>query len=429
MDNSPDDAPPTDPEAAYETFVWANLKRNYLGHYLHGMLGMTGFRVLNAPTFVPAYIHMLSGSNLIVGLTASLQQAGQIISPVIGANAVEHKTKVLPTAMVMGTLMRVPILLMAVASWLLHGPVLLIAMMVLLALMGLFQGAQRVVFQMLLAKVIPISRRGRLQALRNVTGGLIAAGLSYVAGRWLIEKNVLGNGYATTFLVVFLLTSAGLTLLRFLMIEPEPPTVRPRTALHHRLKDFRSLIAGHPSYRNFLFAQGLAVAGRMAAPFYILHAAQSVDMGGAEIGLFTTVFLGADTASNLIWGHFGDKSGFRSNFVGALVIWIASLGVLLIAHSAPVFLVAFAGLGAAQAGYLMASQTLILEFGHRDDVPMRLAISATVEGVMLAAGPLVGGFIAAAAGYPRVFEVAMALQIISLVITVFGVKEPRKAPA
>ncbi len=30
-------------EAEYEQFVWANLKRNYIAHYLHGMLGMTGF--------------------------------------------------------------------------------------------------------------------------------------------------------------------------------------------------------------------------------------------------------------------------------------------------------------------------------------------------------------------------------------------------
>ncbi|MCA3758860.1 MAG: hypothetical protein IM669_15205, partial [Phenylobacterium sp.] len=47
----------TDPEAEareaeYEAFVWDNLKRNYIGNYLHGMLGMTGFRLINAPTFM-----------------------------------------------------------------------------------------------------------------------------------------------------------------------------------------------------------------------------------------------------------------------------------------------------------------------------------------------------------------------------------------
>ena len=50
-------------EAAYEDFVRRNLKRNYAGHFVHGMLGMTGFRLVNAPTFVPAYLHMLSGSD------------------------------------------------------------------------------------------------------------------------------------------------------------------------------------------------------------------------------------------------------------------------------------------------------------------------------------------------------------------------------
>jgi hypothetical protein len=38
-------------DAAYDKFVEDNLRRNYLGHYVHGMLGMTGFRLVNTPTF------------------------------------------------------------------------------------------------------------------------------------------------------------------------------------------------------------------------------------------------------------------------------------------------------------------------------------------------------------------------------------------
>ena len=55
-------------EEAYEKFVYANLKRNYAGHYLHGMLGMTGFRLVNAPTFMPAYLHLICGAPWLVGL-------------------------------------------------------------------------------------------------------------------------------------------------------------------------------------------------------------------------------------------------------------------------------------------------------------------------------------------------------------------------
>ena len=418
-------APDEDGERAYDAFVWKNLKRNYAAHYFHGMLGMTGFRVLTAPTFLPAYIFMLSGSSAVVGLAQSLQQVGQIVSPIIGANFVEHRKRVLPAAVLMGTLMRIPILLIALAAWFLDGPVVLWATILLLLFLGFFQGAQRVVFQLLLAKVIPISLRGRLQALRNMTGGLIAAVVSYFAGRYLIEHDVLGNGYATTFLLVFVLTSLGLTLLRLLMKEPDPPSLRPRTRLRERLRDFRGLIAGDRDYRNFLIAQALTVAGRMAAPLYILHAGEVVELSGATIGLFTVAFLGADTASNLAWGYLGDKSGFRSNLVGSLVISIAAIGTFLFFDSQTAFVLAFAGLGAANAGYMMASQSLILEFGHRHDVAMRLGVSATVEGLLSALGPVIAGLIAMAAGYPLVFSISIAFMAAALGTVVLGVREPR----
>lgn len=412
-------------EAEYEQFVWSNLKRNYAAHYIHGMLGMTGFRLVNAPTFLPAYIYSLSGSNAIVGLALGLQQLGGIVSPVIGAQQIEHRSRVMPVAMVMGTLMRVPILLMAIAGWTLHGTPLLITLVAMLFFLGLFGGSQRVVFQLLLAKVIPMVRRGRLQAWRNVTGGLIAAALSYFAGRYLIQHNVFGNGYSTTFLIAFVLTSLGLTALRMLMREPIPPTTRAQTSLRARLEELPGLLREDRNYRNFLIAQALAMGGRMAAPFYILHVAKVVHLDGAGIGLFSLAFLGADTLSNLVWGYLGDKSGFRSSFLVALVLWIGATALLIFAHDVPTLLLAFVGLGAAGSGYQMSSQTIVLEFGTRDDIPMRLAISSTVEGAMSTIAPLVGGLIATAAGYPAVFVAAIVTQSAALALLTLGVKEPR----
>ena len=72
------------------------------------------------------------------------------------------------------------------------GAPLLAATLFFLLMLGLFSGAQRVAFQMVLGKVIPFSRRGRLQAWRNFTGGIIAAALTYAAGRYII-----GGGFFT----------------------------------------------------------------------------------------------------------------------------------------------------------------------------------------------------------------------------------------
>ena len=91
------DSAPEDAEARYQAFVRTNLKRNYAGHLIHGMLGMTGFRLVNAPTFLPAYLHALSGSSLVVGLALGLQQLGAFVSPIAGAARLEHRTRLMPS--------------------------------------------------------------------------------------------------------------------------------------------------------------------------------------------------------------------------------------------------------------------------------------------------------------------------------------------
>lgn len=424
-------------EAEYEKFVWKHLPRNFAAHFLHGMLGMTGFRLFNAPTFLPAYLHLLSGSDFIVGLSQSLQQLGGVVSPVIGATQIEHRKRVLPVAMLMGTLMRVQILGVAVAGFLLHGTPLLIAILTFLFLLGLFSGPQQVAFQLLLAKVIPIVRRGRLQALRNVTGGAIAAALAWFAGRYLIQRNVFGNGYGVTFLLAFVLTSLGLTALRLLMREPIPPTIRAKSRLMDRVREFPALFAQDRGFMFFMVAQTLAVSGRVAAPFYILFAGHSMALSGANLGLVSLAFLGADTVTNLGWGLAGDRFGFRLTFILSLVAWIAATALLMAAPGAlgmhqPAFFsvhalifMAFFGLGAAQSGFMMSSQTMVLEFGGRDDIAMRLALTSTAQGAMSAIGPLAGGLIAATLGYEVLFGVSIALLVAALAVLITRVEDPR----
>jgi MFS family permease len=415
-----------DKEAAYEKFVWDNLRRNYIAHYMHGMLGMTGFRLINAPTFLPAYLHLLSGSNFVVGLGLALQQLGGVISPIVGANQIEHRTKVMPAAIWMGGLARLQIIGMALAGWFLAGQSRVVAIIGFMFLFGLFMGTQRVVFSMLLAKVIPISRRGRLQAWRNATGGLIAAGLAYLAGRYFIDANLFGNGYSTTFLFAFALTSLGLTALRLLMVEPEPPTVRAQMRLRDRMKDFPALLANR-GFLFFMIVQMLAISARMAVPFYIIFASATIELNGKNLGLLSLAYLGADTLSNLVWGYLGDKTGFRLIMLLSLLLWIGATVLLMTSHDLLAIFVAFFGLGAAQSGYMMSAGTMILEFGERDEMPMRIALSSTAEGIMGALGPLLGGLISSTLGYGTMFSISIAFLIAGLIVLILRVKEPRTA--
>ncbi len=413
-------------EAVYERFVWKNLKRNYAGHFLHGMLGMTGFRLINAPTFVPAYLHLLGGSNTIAGLGIALQQLGGTVSPIVGAAQIEHRKHVLPVSMFLGTMMRVQILGLGVAGWFLHGTPLLVTVMTFLFVYGLFSGPQGVAFQFLLGKMIPISWRGRLQGWRNMIGGAIAAGLAYLAGKYLIGGNLWGNGYGAMYLAAFVLTSLGLTAFRILVREPEPPTLRPQVRFRERVRDFAPMLRDNPPFLYFMIARSFAIANRVAAPFYVIYATNALGMSGTTIGALTFAYLIADTVANIAWGTMADRLGFRSCFIAALVLWIGATALLMGAHTLPVFIVAFFGLGAANSGYQMSAQNIVFEFGHRDDMAMRLALSNTAESVMSSLAPLAGGFIADYFGYHTVFWISIAFEVVALALLLTLVEEPRK---
>ena len=416
-------------EDAFQTFIWDNLRRNYIGNFVHGMLGMTGFRLINAPTFMPAYLHLISGSNTIVGLGLALQQVGSIVSPLVAGAKMEHRLKIMPAAIVLGSLGRLAILGMALSGWFLKDRAQVVTLLMFLFLFGVFMGAQRVAFTLLMSKVIPINLRGRLQAWRNAIGGLIAAVLAYVSGKYLIEANVLGNGYSTTFILAFFLTSAGLWFLQHQIREPVPPTIREPARMRDRMRDIPGLIAADPAYRWFLVVQMLATSARIATPFFILHVGATMHLDGATLGLLSLAYLGADTVSNIAWGYLGDRSGFRIVLLLAIIGWIAAT-VLLMTQGAPMAMfLAFFVLGAAQAGYGMASQTMILEFGHRDDLPMRIGISATAEGVTATLGPLIGGTVADLLGYNVVFGASLGLLAAALLTLVVAVREPRRKRA
>jgi predicted MFS family arabinose efflux permease len=253
--------------------------------------------------------------------------------------------------------------------------------------------------------------------------------MAYLAGRYLIGGKFLGNGYAATFALSAILTTIGLSLLAMLMREPEPPTVRPKARTWDRMREFPALLAADRGYMFFMIAQTCATAGRIGVPFYILFARHIMPLtgaaGGQNIGLLSLALFEGDSLSNMLWGTIGDRLGFRASFVGAMALWIASTVVLLVAQNPAMMLVAFAGLGAAQSGFQMSSQTMVLEFGARQDMPMRLGLSQTAQGFMNTIGPLVGGVIAVTVGYRPLFIVSMVFEAIALALLLWVVDEPR----
>jgi MFS family permease len=413
-------------ERRYDLQVRRDLNRNFFAHLGHGMLGQTGFRLINAPTFLPAYIMLLSGgSEMMVGLALSVQAMGMMLTPLLGANLIEHRKRVLPVGFLIGALMRLSVLFIALSGLLLSGTSVLIAILLSLTLLGLFQGMQGVVFNFLMSKVIPVTKRGRLTGLRNFLAGITSAAVAWLGGHYLLGEVPTVEGYSYTFLLAFILTSVGLLILLFVR-EPEPPTVKVKLGLLQRLGEVPQLLREDPAFTRYFLARSLATMGRMAMPFYILFAGQSIGLSGQNLGIITFAFTIAGTVSNLAWGSMADKHGFRGTFLLSIALWVVSTLVLLFASSQWLIVLVFVGIGAAVQGFQNSSINLTLEFGDRDNLPMRIAIANTASELAGTVGPLLGGVLAALLGYEAVFVASILFLMIGGVVVRIYVPEPRK---
>jgi len=414
-------------ERYYQLQVRRNLKRNFTAHLAHGLLGQTGFRLLTAPTFLPAYILLLAnGSTIAVGIALAMQSFGMAITPLLGANLIEHKKRVLPMGFLIGGGMRLMVLCIALSGLLLSPSSALLAIYFFLALLGLFQGMQGVIFNVLMSKVIPLNQRGRLTGLRYFLAGITAAGVAFIGGHYLIGDNPEAFGYSMTFLLAFILTTIGLAMLLFVH-EPEPPTVAANVSLQDRLSHIPALLRDDPAFTHYFLARSLATMGRMAMPFYIIYAGQTLGLTGAILGTLTVAFTLSGTLSNLAWGFIADHRGFRLAFLASIALWIASTLLLLLSQGLLLHILVFIGIGAATQGFQSTAINLTLEFGHRDDIPLRIAIANSSSEVAGAIGPLLGGVLAAWLGYEAVFICSIVFLILGGAMVNSYVPEPRWA--
>lgn len=420
-------------EAAYAAQVQRDLPRNFAAHLFHGLLGQTGFRLVNAPTFLPAYVMLLSGSEFVVGLCRAIQYLGMFLSPLIGANLIEHRRRVLPVGFVVGFGMRLQVLGIALAGYFFAPRGTVIAIAIFLFFFGFLMGMQGVIFNFLMSKVIPVERRGFLVGLRTTLAGLTAATVAYLGGRYLVEPNVLGNGYAVTFVISFVLTCLGLAML-VLIKEPVPPEVRTQVSLASRLRELPALLRSDRAFTYYFLSRALATMGRMAVPFYILYVGDVMGVAnesgakiasGAAIGVLSTAFITANSVTNFGWGIIGDRTGFRFVFLISIVVWIAGAAGILVATDLTSFTLCFLGVGAGMGGFQMAAQNMVLEFGARSDLPMRIALANSAQEFVGFIGPLLGGVIAVALSKESLFWIAIAFQVASIIVVLLFVEEPR----
>ena len=86
----------------------------------------------------------------------------------------------------------------------------------------------------------------------------------------------------------------------------------------------------------------------------------------------------------------------------------------------------FNSLSPGPGGFQMSSQNLVLEFGTRPDLPLRIGVANSASELIGGIGPILGGVLVVTFSAPPVFWIAITCQVVALLLMLRFVREPRR---
>lgn len=410
----------------FDRFVERHFTRNFLANVLDIGLFMAALNIVSTATILPLLISHLTDSKLIIGLLPAIANVGYLLPQLLTANFTEGLHRKLPMAAFCGLVERIPYPLTGLVVWFLALPAPGLALPLLLSFRGISAAAGGLgtpAWYDLIAKVIPVRRRGLYSSVGNGLGAVLGVGGAALSG-WILGHWAYPQNFAVCFFVASGFLFASLAVF-FLTREPVSPSVKQRSSTTVYLRQLPAVLRRDPNYLHYLVSRSAVYVGGMAAGFYMVYGAERFGLAEQHAGILTALLVGTQALAGLAWGQVGDRTGHKLVLVGEAVFIAAAAAVALFAPSAAWLAVTFVLLGIGNAASSISAMNIILEFCAPEDRPTYIGLTNTLLAPFVALGPLIGGALATWLGYQPMFAVAVIVALAGGALMRLWVREPR----
>ena len=415
-----------------EDNVPASVAKNFRHNAIINTLDVSFFFMAdsfwNINTIMPVFAATLTDNPFLIGLMPAIVNAGWFLPQMFIASKVTHTQKILPLSIRLGALERIPYVLfpfLALAIPNIGKSTALILLILLTTWRGIAGGMSALPWQEVMARVIPISHRGRFFGFSRVFGqgagilgsiisGVILANLSYP------RNYALGFGIAVI-----------IQWLSFLIYiqnrEPEPEQINPPAANPEPSKPKRMLIdfsmfgrilKKDANFRLYLIARSISFIGNMATAFIAVYAIKTFHLPDEQAAVFTGVILASGVLGYAFWGAVGDRIGPKKIMVLSFICWFVALLVAIFSKNIWLYYLVFALFGLYQSGVGVGDSMLIMELGEESLRPTYLGMGRTLTGSFLLLAPVLAGLLVGRFDYTVMFIVsAFFIAIATLLMT------------
>jgi MFS family permease len=324
--------------------------------------------------------------------------------------------------MMLGAIGRIALPTIAIALWAgLHQrpSTMLVLFFTCLVLLGLSDGVSSIPWFDILARAIPVRRRGRLFGIGQSVTGLAGIGIGALVAI-LLDRLAFPRSYA----LLFTLASVGLgtSAIALATIVELPPQEAVRRVQNPARGEWLRPLTTDPTFRRLVICRILINMLNLAAPFYVGHASDVLLLPKSVIGIFVTAQALAGAVGSPLLGVVSERWGPQvvirigsgAAAIGPAFALVAHLtGAHWMAQAYPIVYVAF---GLLNSSFMIGFTNYMMEFAPEGLRPAYIGLANTILSVLTMV-PILGGWLLEATSYSTLFGVSALLASVGFLVS------------
>jgi MFS family permease len=416
-------------DAGVHPEIAGNFRRNFIVNGLDGASWLFGASFISISAVLPVYARHITDSALVIGLIPALHDFLFYIPQLFLAPLVERLPRKYPLVLVLGVVERLPYLALPFAVLWFDGLPARTATLLFILLMvwkAVGSGIVAIPWQEMIAKIIPVTHRGRFFGLGHLVGQVAGIGGAALAALVLARFP-----YPQNFALSFAIGLIGIWLSFVFLAFTKEPSLPVQPVRHEPGKYGRrlgSILRQNTNFRTYLVSRWFSYLGTMGFGFVAVFGVEQLGLPDSMAAVFTGILYATGAIGYLVWGPLGDRLGHRLLLQITAGLWIAALlcvlAVNFLEFQAGVFL-AFGLMGLSSSGAMLGDFSLAMEFGPVRERPTYIGLARALTAPALLIAPVLGGWIAQTWSYPALFAVSLGFVVVGLGILSLFVKDPR----
>jgi MFS family permease len=313
-------------------YIEKNYRWNFMVNALDGASFWCGMSFFSSTIILPLFVSHFTNNPLLIGMISFLGWGGILLPQLFVANAVERAPRKKYFPITLGFFLeRLPIFLLAPATYFLaanHPILTLVIFFALYTWHNFGAGVIIVGWQDMIAKIIPVEKRGRFFGITNFIGngtGILGA----LAVPFVLEKSTFPLGYVYSFTVTAILVFLSWVFLS-LTREPAVHSSKPSVSQMEYMRSLPKILRNDQNFRMYLLAQVIFSISSMATGFLAIYSAQTWNLTDAEASSFTIALQVGLALSNLFFGLLADQKGHKLNLEICMALSVLSLVLAVI---------------------------------------------------------------------------------------------------